>query len=94
MSSSSSSSTSSFVPHSSISLFSSKSSKPHNLREYIKSLNVLTIDKLYAQSSSNCLAIFGQLSTLAKHYVLRLLFVEQGIPKAVLSSWVTQKSAE
>lgn len=94
MSSSSASSISSTITHCPASLFFTNSSKPTNLREYFKNLNVLTIDKLYANSSSCCLAIFGQLSTLAKHYVLRLLFVEQGIPKAVLSSWVTQKSIE
>lgn len=64
----------------------------NSLADYVKSLDANTIEKLYAKSSSCCLAIFGQLTPLAKHYVIRLLWVEQGIPKAVISSWVTQNA--
>ena len=66
--------------------------KPKNIREYICSLNAATIDKLYVKSSANCLAVFRELPLLSKHYVMRLLFVEQAIPQAVVSSWLKQDS--
>lgn len=34
--------------------------------------------------------IFRELHEIAKHYVLRILFVEQAVPQAVVSSWVSQ----
>ncbi|XP_053201118.1 general transcription factor IIH subunit 4-like [Panonychus citri] len=72
---------------------SSKSAiKSSNLGDYVKNLSPQIIDKLYSKSSSCCLAIFGQLPPLAKTYVIRLLFIDQGIPKDVISSWVTSSS--
>ncbi|XP_015790063.1 general transcription factor IIH subunit 4 [Tetranychus urticae] len=79
----------------SLSLTNTKTSiRASNLGDYVKNLNPPTIDKLYSKSSSCCLAIFGQLPPLAKQYVIRLLFVDQGIPKDVISSWVSQSSMQ
>lgn len=66
--------------------------KCDNLIEYLSSLSSVLIDKLYTHSAT-CLAVFRELPLLAKHYVMRLLFVEQPIPQAVIASWV-QSMAE
>lgn len=66
--------------------------KPNNVCNYVADLNPQIIDQLYRHSSANCLAVFRELPLLGKHYVLRLLFVEQTIPQAVISSWVIQDS--
>lgn len=70
----------------------SKLQKPKSIREYIASLPPTIIERLYGKSSANCLAVFRELPLLAKHYVMRLLFVEQTIPQAVVSSWLKQDS--
>ncbi|RWS25880.1 General transcription factor IIH subunit 4-like protein, partial [Leptotrombidium deliense] len=62
-----------------------------NFREYLSKMNGLTLDKLYGEPAI-CLAAFRELPPLAKHYIMRLLYVEQPIPKAVINSWVTQSS--
>jgi transcription initiation factor TFIIH subunit 4 len=66
---------------------STSSLKCDNLVDYLSSLGNSLIDKLYRHSSS-CLAVFRELPDLAKHYVMRLLFVEQPIPQSVVASWV------
>ena len=38
--------------------------------------------------------IFRELPTLAKHFVMRILFVEQPVPQAVVASWITTKHHE
>ena len=43
--------------------------------------------KLYSHSAA-CLAVFRELSPLAQNFILRLLFVDQAIPQAVIASWV------
>ena len=35
-----------------------------------------------------------ELPDLARHFVIRLLFVEQPVPQAVVASWVTQTHAK
>lgn len=35
-----------------------------------------------------------ELPAIAKHYVIRLLFVEQPVPQAVIASWVSQAYAK
>jgi transcription initiation factor TFIIH subunit 4 len=48
------------------------------------------------QYETNCVSLlfhankFRELPDIARHYVLRLLFVEQSVPQAVVSSWVSQ----
>lgn len=64
------------------------------LGDYIKTLDANTIVKLYAKSSACCLAVFEQLPSLAKQYVIRLLFLDRAIPKEVISSWVANSIQE
>ena len=61
--------------------------KCDNLIEYLSRLGKPMVDKLYS-SSATSLPVFRELPDLAKHYVMRLLFVEQPIPQQVIASWV------
>ena len=54
---------------------------------YLKTLPADTLSILYDHPAT-CLAVFRELPSLAKQFVLRLLYVEQPVPKAVVSSWV------
>lgn len=64
-----------------------------DLHEYLKSRppDVLTV--LY-QNPPICLAVFRELPVNARHYVMRLLFVEQSVPQAVIASWCSKFYAE
>lgn len=68
----------------------SQSLKCKDLHDYLKTLSAATLEKLYAHPAT-CLAVFRELPTIAKHYVMRLLFVEQAVPQAVISSWLGQQ---
>ena len=58
-----------------------------NLHEFIKTLSPSVIDDLYANPAP-CLAIFRELPELSKIFVMRLLFVDTFISKAVVLNWV------
>lgn len=57
------------------------------LISYLKTLDGETLTELYDHPAT-CLAVFRELPGLAKQYVMRLLYVEQPVPKAVVTSWV------
>ncbi|KAI1290376.1 General transcription factor IIH subunit 4 [Halotydeus destructor] len=63
--------------------------KTPNLQDYFKQLSPAVLEKLYTHPAT-CLAIFRDLTELAKHYVMRLLFVESSVPHAVVASWVNK----
>ena len=56
------------------------------LISYLKTLDGSTLQQLYNHPAT-CLAVFRELPALGKQYVMRLLYVEQAVPKAVVSSW-------
>ncbi|XP_066294463.1 general transcription factor IIH subunit 4-like [Branchiostoma lanceolatum] len=58
-----------------------------DLHGYLKTLGASLLDELYGRPAT-CLAVFRELTDLAKHYVMRLLFLEQAVPQAVVGSWV------
>uniref|UniRef100_A0A1B6C308 General transcription factor IIH subunit 4 n=3 Tax=Clastoptera arizonana TaxID=38151 RepID=A0A1B6C308_9HEMI len=60
-----------------------------NLYDYLKTLSASTLERLYNHPTT-CLAIYRELPPIAKHYVIRLLYVEQPVPQAVIASWVSQ----
>lgn len=65
-----------------------------NLHDYMKSQPENVITKLY-EYPAICLAVFRDcISDLAKQFVMRMLFVEQPVPQAVVSSWVSQLYAK
>ena len=59
-----------------------------NLHDYLKTLQGDQLDSLYNHPAT-CLAVFRELPPLAKQIVMRLIFVQQAVPQAVVSSWVT-----
>lgn len=66
--------------------------KAQNLFEHLKSQSPSVLEQLYGHPAT-CLAIFRDLPELAKHYIMRLLFVESAVPQAVVASWVNKQSA-
>ena len=64
-----------------------------NLHDYMKSQTPEVLDKLY-RNPPICLAVFRELPTIARHYVMRLLFVERPVPQAVITSWCSKLHAE
>ncbi|XP_072942399.1 general transcription factor IIH subunit 4 [Epargyreus clarus] len=64
-----------------------------DLHEYLKSRSPQFLETLYNYPTI-CLAVYRELPELARHFVIRLLFVEQPVPQAVVASWVTQTHAK
>ncbi|KAF7493684.1 General transcription factor IIH subunit 4 [Sarcoptes scabiei] len=58
-----------------------------DLLGYLGQLSPAILNQLY-ESPVSCLAVFQELPSLAQNFVLRLLFIEQPIPQALISSWV------
>ncbi|RVE40992.1 hypothetical protein evm_014358 [Chilo suppressalis] len=63
-----------------------------DLHEYLKSRSPQFLETLYNYPTI-CLAVYRELPELARHFVIRLLFVEQPVPQAVVTSWVSQTYA-
>lgn len=72
--------------------------------EYLKSVDIHDLDELYSHPPT-CLiifryalcasySIFRELRELSKHLVLRLLFLEQKIPKSIVAGWVAKGSQD
>ena len=59
----------------------------HDLIHYLSKTQPAVLQQLY-QSSAACLAVFRGLPLMSQNFVLRLLFIGQPIPQAVVSSWV------
>jgi len=64
-----------------------KSLESRNLHDYLKTLSQDVLDNLYNHPAT-CLAVFIELPPLAKQLIVRLIYIEQAIPQAVVSSWV------
>ncbi|EFA07302.1 general transcription factor IIH subunit 4 [Tribolium castaneum] len=60
-----------------------------NLYDYLKTRSSATLEKLYNHPTI-CLAVYRELPELARQYVIRILFVEQPVPQAVVASWGAQ----
>nr|XP_023021362.1 general transcription factor IIH subunit 4 [Leptinotarsa decemlineata] len=60
-----------------------------NLYDYLKSRPPNVLEKLYNHPTI-CLAVYRELPELARQYVIRILFVEQPVPQAVVASWGSQ----
>ena len=63
-----------------------------NLTDYLRGLGNDHGWNVY-QHPATCLAVFRELPKLAQQFVMRLLFVEQPIPNAVVMSWVIKSSS-
>lgn len=62
-----------------------------SLIDYLSKFQPAFLHQLYA-SSAACLVVFRELPSLSQNFVLRLMFIEQPIPQAVISSWVKTSS--
>lgn len=59
------------------------------LQEYLKTKATNVIESLYNHPSI-CLAVYRELPEIARQYVIRILFVEQPVPQAIITSWTSQ----
>jgi transcription initiation factor TFIIH subunit 4 len=64
-----------------------------DLFEYLKTQPQETLEKLYYDPAL-CLAIYRQIPEIGKQFVIRILFVEQPVPQAVVLSWGSQLYAK
>ncbi|KAM3596505.1 uncharacterized protein V6R79_015729 [Siganus canaliculatus] len=62
-----------------------------NLHEYLRELSPEILDRLYNHPAT-CLAVYRELPSLAKNYVMRMLFLEQPLTHAAVSLWVKKGS--
>ena len=60
----------------------------HDLLTFLRRLPPSILDNLYGHPAT-CIAVFRDLPELSRHYVLRMLFVDQAVAQAVVSSWVS-----
>ncbi|XP_030597851.1 general transcription factor IIH subunit 4 [Archocentrus centrarchus] len=58
-----------------------------NLHEYLRELNPEILDRLYNHPAT-CLAVYREHPSLAKNYVMRMLFLDQPLPQAAVALWV------
>ncbi|KAM5264028.1 general transcription factor IIH subunit 4 isoform 2-T2 [Ctenodactylus gundi] len=61
-----------------------------NLQEFLGGLSPGVLDRLYGHPAT-CLAVFRELPSLAKNWVMRLLFLEQPLPQAAVALWVKKE---
>lgn len=60
-----------------------------DLQKYLRSKPLAVIETLYNHPSI-CLAVYRELPEIARQFVIRILFVEQPVPQAVIASWTSQ----
>ena len=60
----------------------------HDLLSFLRRLPPSILDSLYGHPAT-CIAVFRDLPELSRHYVLRMLFVDQAVAQAVVASWVS-----
>lgn len=58
-----------------------------DLHGYLRTLPAVVLDKLYNHPAT-CLAVFRELPLLARHYVMRVLFIDQPVAHAGVAAWV------
>ncbi|KAH8396525.1 hypothetical protein KR215_000267 [Drosophila sulfurigaster] len=65
-----------------------------NFQEYLRTRQTPeTLEKFYHYPPI-CLAVFRELPEIARQFVIRILFIDQPVPQAVVSSWGAQKFAK
>ncbi|KAJ6634770.1 General transcription factor IIH subunit 4 [Pseudolycoriella hygida] len=60
-----------------------------DLYEYLKTRSADVLERLYDYPTI-CLAVYRELPEIARQFVIRILFVEQPVPQAVIASWSSQ----
>ncbi|KAL7733015.1 hypothetical protein ACLKA6_002819 [Drosophila palustris] len=65
-----------------------------NFQEYLRTRQTPeSLEKLYNYPPI-CLAVYRELPEIARQFVIRILFVDQPVPQAVVSSWGAQRVAK
>ncbi|KAH8370338.1 hypothetical protein KR093_003092 [Drosophila rubida] len=65
-----------------------------NFQEYLRTRQTPeTLEKFYHYPPI-CLAVFRELPEIARQFVIRILFIDQPVPQAVVSSWGAQRFAK
>ncbi|XP_067643795.1 general transcription factor IIH subunit 4 [Eurosta solidaginis] len=64
-----------------------------DLQQYLRTRTPETLEKLYNYPTI-CLAVYRELPQIARQFVIRILFVEQPVPQAVVASWGSQHYAK
>ncbi|ALC44716.1 mrn [Drosophila busckii] len=65
-----------------------------NFQDYLRTRQTPeSLEKLYNHPPI-CLAVFRELPEIARQFVIRILFVDQPVPQAVVSSWGAQRIAK
>lgn len=65
-----------------------------DFQEYLRTRQTPeTLEKLYNYPPI-CLAVFRELPEIARQFIIRILFVDQPVPQAVVSSWGAQRCAK
>lgn len=65
-----------------------------NFQEYLRTRQTPeTLEKLYNYPPI-CLAVYRELPEIARQFVIRILFVDQPVPQAVVTSWGAQRVAK
>ncbi|XP_071495916.1 general transcription factor IIH subunit 4-like [Diadema antillarum] len=64
-----------------------------DLHGYLRTLQGSVLDRLYNHPAT-CLAVFRELPILAKHCIMRVLFIDQAITQAAVTSWVQSNQQE
>ena len=64
-----------------------------DLHSYLKSRSSDVLERLYDYPTI-CLAVYRELPEIARQFVIRILFVEQPVPQAVIASWSSQVFAK
>ncbi|XP_075907588.1 general transcription factor IIH subunit 4 [Nelusetta ayraudi] len=62
-----------------------------NLHEYLRELSPEILDRLYNHPAT-CLAVYRELPSLAKTFVMRMLFIDHPLPQAGVTLWVTKEN--
>uniref|UniRef100_A0A3Q3WER9 General transcription factor IIH subunit 4 n=1 Tax=Mola mola TaxID=94237 RepID=A0A3Q3WER9_MOLML len=60
-----------------------------NLHQYLRELSPEILDRLYNHPAT-CLAVYRELPSLAKSFVMRMLFLDQPLPQAAVALWVNK----
>lgn len=58
-----------------------------SILDYVKTLSADVIERVYSHPAC-CLCVLRELDLLGQVFVMRLVFLEQPVPKAVVTSWV------
>ncbi|XP_005091897.1 general transcription factor IIH subunit 4 [Aplysia californica] len=64
-----------------------------DLHSFLRTLPPTVLDHLYCHPAT-CLAVFRDLPELSRHYVMRIMFVEQAVAQAVVRQWSTAPQEE